>query len=211
MLEIFIKGFIIGALVSAPVGPIGMLTVQRTLNRGRWHGFFTGLGVMTADMIYGFISLVGIGVFSSVLDHEERLVQTVGSVFLVVLGFVIFRKNPLKDWNPYAEQAQTRYLKDYISAFLLGITNIGIMLVYITLFAHFRFNPIADGSGDIGVAMLSLLSGAFLWWFFITGLISRLRRYFNRRGLIIFNRLIGSILMGIGTLGIVLFFLHKMY
>ena len=87
----------------------------------------------------------------------------------------------------------------------------GVLLVLITLFAHFQFNPAADGTGKILFAMLSMASGAMVWWFFITGMISRLRKYFNRKGLIILNRMVGAILIGIGLIGLSVSLFEKLH
>lgn len=202
MLETILKGILIGVLVSAPVGPMGMFTIQRTLSRGRWHGFFTGLGITSSDLIYAFIAMVGVGAFSSFLANEKIILQFIGSIVLIILGFLVFRSNPLKGWTPKMQVEQTKYHLEYISAFLLAIMNIGVLVLFITLFAHFQFNPIAEGKGRVLVAMLSVFSGAVMWWLFMTGVVSRLRKHFNRQGLILLNRVIGSLLMAIGTVGL---------
>lgn len=211
MFNIIVKGAIIGILVSAPVGPMGMLVIQRTLNRDRWHGFFTAVGVLTSDLIYALVTLLGVGVFSSFLDNEESYIRTVGSIVLLLLGMVIFQKNPLKEWTPASVPSETRYARDYVTAFMMSITNMGVMLVFVTLYAHFQFNPVADGTGELFTAMLSMAIGALVWWFFITGMISRLRVYFNRRGLLILNRMVGTILMGIGLTGLIILLFEKLH
>lgn len=203
MLDIIVKGFIIGILVSAPVGPMGMFTIQRTLTKGRWHGFFTGLGVMTSDLIYAFIAMLGVNVFSSFLTNEEHIFQLVGSSIIIILGFFLYRTNPLKGWTPHAQAEQNKFHLEYISAFLLAVVNIGVLFIFITLYAHSQFNPVAEGKGAVLTALLAIFSGALLWWFFMTGFVSRLRKHFNRSGLIIMNRVIGSILMTIGVVGLV--------
>lgn len=202
MLEIIVKGFIIGILVSAPIGPMGMFTIQRTLSKGRWHGFFTGLGVLTSDIIYAFIAMLGVSAFSSFLTNEEKVFQLVGSCVIIVLGFFLYRTNPLKGWTPHMQAEQTKLHLEYISAFLLAIANIGVLFIFITLYARSQFNPISEGKGAVLGAMLSIFSGGLLWWFFMTGLVSRLRKHFNRRGLIVMNRIIGSVLMIAGVVGL---------
>ncbi len=191
-------------LVSAPVGPMGMLTIHRTLNKGRWHGFFTAMGVMCSDLLYAFISLWGVSLFSSFLTYEEKIWQIIGSIFLIILGFFLYRANPLKEWTPQMKQEENKYRRDFITAFAMAVVNVGIFFVFITLFARFQFNPIEEGNGTIFIAMLSIMSGTFLWWFFITWLISRIRKHFSRKGLVILNRTVGSIIMLIGVVGILL-------
>jgi threonine/homoserine/homoserine lactone efflux protein len=100
MIETIYKGFLIGVIVSAPMGPIGILCVQRTLNRGRMHGFITGLGAMVSDLIYAFITLIGMGFVNTILEANEQLLQYVGSLVIVLFGIGIFFTNPLKILKP---------------------------------------------------------------------------------------------------------------
>ena len=96
MFETIVKGFIIGLLVSAPMGPVNMLCVQRTLNKGRWSGFITGLGALLSDLIYALITLLGMSLVEDFLKKNELLIQLTGSVVLIFFGYVVFRTNPLK-------------------------------------------------------------------------------------------------------------------
>lgn len=86
MFETITKGFLIGLLVSAPMGPINMLTIQRTLNRGRWHGFMTGLGATLSDLVYALITLVGLSFVADFFDEYEQIIQILGSVILFFFG-----------------------------------------------------------------------------------------------------------------------------
>ncbi|MFY9362822.1 MAG: LysE family translocator [Dysgonamonadaceae bacterium] len=201
--EIIVKGFIIGLLVASPMGPINMLCIQRTLNRGWKHGFATGIGAMLSDLTYALITLIGVGMVSDFVSNNETTIQLVGSIVLLLFGFGVFRSNPLKGWTPQMRAEETRYMKDFISSFLLTFSNVAIILVFITLYARFQFNPLAEGNVPLIVGMTSIALGALLWWTFITLFVSRLRKYFNRRGLIMLNRLVGTILMVLGAVGII--------
>lgn len=204
MLETIAKGFIIGLLVSSPMGPINMLTIQRTLNRGRWHGFVTGLGAMLSDITYASITLVGLSFVSGFLTAHESGLQWLGSIILIFFGIGVFRTNPLKDWKPDRITGETRYVKDFVSAFLLTLSNAAIILVYVGLYARFSFNPAANGWGSLLAGMGAFVVAALSWWFLLSLFVSRLRRHFNRKGLVLLNRTIGSVLMLVGTGGIVL-------
>lgn len=203
MLKLVIKGLIIGILVSAPMGPIGMLCVQRTLNRGRWHGFFTGLGAMLSDLIYALIMLAGISFAEEFFTKHETLLQISGSIILVLFGYKVLRNNPLKGWTPDFQNGHTRYTKDLITSFIFTLSNVAILLVFITLFARFHFNPMEYGLYGLSVALGSIAIGALLWWFSLTLMVSYLRKHFNRRGLILLNRSVGSILIVIGVVGFI--------
>lgn len=204
MLETIAQGFIIGLLVSLPMGPLNMLTIQRTLNRGRWHGFVTGLGALLSDIIYAFITLVGLGFVSGFLTVHESQLQCLGSIILIFFGIGVYRTNPLKEWKPDRIAGETRYVKDFVSAFLITFSNAAIILVYVGLYARFSFNPAAHGWGSLLAGMGAFVVAALSWWFLLSLFVSRLRKHFNRRGLVLLNRTVGSVLMLVGVAGIVL-------
>ena len=201
MIEIILKGFLIGILVSAPMGPIGMLCVQRTLNRGRLHGFATGLGAMVSDIIYATITLTGISFAENFLNKHEAVIQIVGSVVLIYFGYRVFNNNPLKSNNHQIIKNETRYTKDFLTSFALTLSNAAILLIFITLFARFHYNPTEDGIHMLGIALGTIALGAITWWFFLTLLIGHLSKHFSRRSLILLNRVIGIVLIIIGSIG----------
>ncbi len=201
--EILAKGIIIGILVSAPMGPIGILCIQRTLSRGRWHGFVSGVGAMTSDIVYATITLLGMSVVNDFLTANEKTLQIIGSIVLIFLGISVYRNNPFKGWNPDIQNTDTRYIKDFITSFFLTLSNITIIFVFITLFARFQFNPMDYGAIYIHVYIVSIAIGALLWWFFISTFVSKIRKHFNRRGIVLLNRIVGVLLTLIGFGGFI--------
>lgn len=204
MTILLLKAFAIGLLVSCPMGPINMLCIQRTLNRGRLHGFVSGLGAMLSDFTYALITVLGLSFVSSFLNDNEQIIRLVGSIVLIGFGFGVFRTNPLKGWSPAMQSEETRYVKDFISSFLLTFSNVAIIVVFITMYARFSFNPVDFGKSGLAIAMLFMLAGQLSWWFFMTFFVSRIRRHFHRKGLIFLNRIVGSIFMAIGLGGLIL-------
>lgn len=186
------------------MGPINMLCIQRTLDRGRLHGFVSGMGAMLSDLTYAVITLLGLSFVAPFIDENEQIIQLIGSIVLVGFGFGVFRTNPLKGWSPKMQTEETRYVKDFISSFLLTFSNIAIIVVYISMYARFNFNPIVNGNNVFAISILFMLIGKLCWWFFMTYIVSRIRKHFNRRGLILLNRIVGSILMVVGLGGIIL-------
>lgn len=93
MLGLISKGIVIGVLVSAPMGPIGMLCIQRTLNKGRWHGFVTGLGAALSDVIYAALTCLGMGVVVNFVEANQAPLQLIGSIVLGIFGYYI--SNPI--------------------------------------------------------------------------------------------------------------------
>ena len=203
MLLFILKGILIGLLVSAPMGPIGMLTIQRTLMRGRWHGFATGLGAMLSDLIYAVLTLLAFSKISGFIEDNRVTILWISSIILLIFGFIVFRTNPIKEWSSRILPTETRYLKDFFTSFLLTFTNLTIIFVFLTLYTQLSFNPIREGTLHVIIAIVSIAFGAFNWWFFCTSIVSRVRKHFNRRGLIILNRTIGFIFMIIGLVGLI--------
>ena len=207
MFETIIKGFLIGLLVSAPMGPINMLVIQRTLNRGWKHGFVTAAGAMLSDLAYAVITLIGLSFVADFFDEYEQILQIVGSVILFFFGLRVFNSNPLRDWTPDQVPAETRYIKDFVSSFLLTFSNVAIVLIFMGFYARFSFNPLADGRVFFATGLIAFTVALFVWWFLLTSLVARLRKHFNRRGLVLLNRSVGTVLMLLGVGGIVLTFI----
>lgn len=203
MIETIYKGVIIGIIVSAPMGPIGILCVQRTLSRGRLHGFVTGLGAMVSDLIYATITLIGMGIVDDLLKRNEQPLQYVGSLVIILFGIGIFNTNPLKILQPSKNKNTTRYNQDFITAFLLTLSNVAIVFLFISLFARFHYSPLDTSWLAFAVGLTSIGVGALIWWFFITTYVSKLKRYFNRRSLKLFNRAVGILLVVLGVMGII--------
>ncbi|MBF6597103.1 MAG: LysE family transporter [Fermentimonas sp.] len=203
MLETITKGFIIGLFVSSIMGPINILTIQRTLNRGRWHGMASGFGAMLSDITYATITLLGMSIVSGFMNEYESQIFLFGSVILILFGFGVYRSNPLKGWQPDELPKESRYLKDFASTFLLTFSNATIILALVGLYTRFSFNPILEGTNSLLVALTSFSAAALLWWFMLTTLVSRLRKRFKRKGLVILNRVVGTIIVAIGIIGIV--------
>ncbi len=205
MIYIIIKGLFIGFLSSAPMGPVGMLCVQRTLNEGRKNGLITGIGAVVGDMLIALLAIIaalGMGFSTEFIQQHEGPLKVIGSIVLIVFGYVVFNKNPSKSLTKLKENKISSW-KVFISSFFLTISNIATLFLYIALFA--RFNVI-DADKPFGYDLISILFigiGAFLWWLLVTYLVSKLRSHFNPRGLQIFNKIIGSLLILLGVAGII--------
>lgn len=205
MIYIVIQGLFIGFLSSAPMGPVGMLCVQRTLNEGKKEGLITGLGAVVGDMLIALLAVVaalGLGFNTEFIQQHEGPLKVVGSIVLIVFGYITFNKNPSKNLTKLKEKTIS-YWKLFVSSLILTISNIATLFLYIALFA--RFNVI-DATKPFGYDMITIFFigvGAMLWWLLVTYFVNKLRRRFNPRGLQIFNKIIGLILIGLGIAGII--------
>ncbi|WP_419033636.1 LysE family translocator [Dysgonomonas gadei] len=205
MVYIIIKGLFIGFLSSAPMGPVGMLCIQRTLNEGRKNGLITGIGAVVGDMLIALLAIVaalGLGFSTEFIQQHEGPLKVVGSIILIVFGYIVFNKNPSKSLTKLKEKSVSTWTV-FISSLILTVSNIATLFLYIALFA--RFNVI-DADKPFGYDLITILFigiGAFLWWLLVTYFVNKLRSRFNPRGLQIFNKIIGLLLIALGVAGIV--------
>lgn len=184
------------------MGPIGMLVIQRTLGKGRWPAFFTGLGASLSDFIYCLLTGLGISFITDFIDKHQFALQVVGGVVLMIFGIYLFRKNPVRDLKSADQQQANSFWTDFVSGFFLTFSNPLILFFIIGLFARFNFIQVDYGPHHYITAYLSIIFGALLWWYGITTLVSRLRKRINVRSLWLINRIIGSVLMVMAVVGV---------
>lgn len=197
-----LRGILIGILVSAPMGPIGVLCIQRTLNRGRISGLFTGIGASISDLIYAILTGFGISMIIDFIESYELLIQIFGSIVLACFGLYIYRQNPAKNINLKKPNA-TNHVQDMVSAFFLTLSNPLILFLFIGLFARFNVFLPESQFHDYITGYVSIIIGAILWWLTITYFVNKVRSKFNLRSLWIINRCIGTIIMFMSAFGFV--------
>ena len=189
------KGIIIGVLASAPMGPVGILCVQRTLNKGRWYGFVTGLGATASDLIYALITGFGMSFVMDLVNNTQNrfFLQILGSIMLLIFGIISFRSNPTKNMHQ-SGMTKGSYVHNGITAFLVTLSNPLIILLFMAVFAQLAF-IIPGHPVEMSIGYVSIMGGAILWWFGLTWLIDKIRTKFEDYGIIIINKIIGSIVI----------------
>lgn len=202
MLELYYTGIIIGIIVSSPMGPIGMLCIQRTLSKGRLSGFISGLGAALSDLIYAAATGLFMGLVVNFVEAHQRPLQIFGSIVLAVFGYYLFQSNPVKSLHRNQELKQT-LVQDFVTAFFLTFSNVLIVFLFIGLYARFGF-VLPEHSLQMTVSgLVGVFTGAVLWWLFITFIVSLMRRWFNIRGLKIMNRIVGSVILILAVFGFI--------
>lgn len=203
MPEFILKGIIIGLSISVPLGPIGMLTIQRTLHKGRKFGFFTGLGATTSDLVYIILTLFFLNFIEQFIEDQKLIIQVGGSIIIALFGLYIFRSNPAAQ-PKFKDPANENLFKDYITSFLLTFSNPLIIFVMIALFARFGFGATEVKWYELSAGIASILAGAVIWWSVLTFFASKFRKFLNMRGLKLINIVTGTIIMLIGCAGLIL-------
>jgi Putative threonine efflux protein len=201
MLDTIIKGLFIGILVSAPMGPIGVLCIQRTLREGRLHGFISGIGATFSDLVYAIISGLGVSFIMDFIQQNHYPLQIAGSLLLLVAGYFIYKSNPAKKLL-IQDEKKSPYWKNFISSFFINLSNIGILFFFIAMFARFNFiDPVHSSQNIIGIISIGI--GTIIWWLLISTIVDKVRTRFNPRGLKVFNNILGVVLILIGIVGII--------
>lgn len=200
MLGIIYKGVAIGVLVSAPMGPIGMLCIQRTLSKGRWPGFLSGLGAALSDVIYATLTALGMGFVVNFVEANQAPLQLFGSVVLGLFGYYIYRSNPVRRIQKKGEKRLSP-AQDFLTAFLLTFSNVLIVLLYLGLFARFGFILPEHSAWMTLSGIAGIGAGAILWWFGITYVVAKLRKWFNVRGIWVLNRVVGAVILALSVIG----------
>ncbi|MDY0019523.1 MAG: LysE family transporter [Anaerolineae bacterium] len=194
-IALLFKGILIGFSIAAPVGPIGMLCMRRTLAKGRVTGIATGLGAATADAVYGCIGALGLTWVSGFLVDQQMWLRLIGGLFLCVLGVQTFLSNPTEET---ASAKGEGLLGAYASTFFLTLTNPMTILSFAAIFAGLG---IGNTQGDYLAAMLVVLGvfiGSATWWLTLSGGVSLLRVKVTPEGLRWINRTSGIIIAGFG-------------
>ncbi|MCM1067637.1 MAG: LysE family transporter [Muribaculaceae bacterium] len=203
ILYILPRGLAIGLLISAPMGPIGMLVIQRTLGKGRWPGFFTGVGAGLSDLVYCLLTGFCLSFMTSFLDTHQLIIQLVGSIVLAIFGLYLFRKNPTRSLRA-ADVKASNYWSDFVTGFLLTFSNPLILFFIIGLFARFNFIMPEFGIHHHIIAYFTIFAGALIWWYAVSTLVSRLGKRINVRSLRLINRIIGMLLIIMSVIGFVM-------
>ena len=182
-----------------------MLCIQRTLSKGRWHGFVSGLGAALSDVFYAAVTGLSVGLIIDLINVYQKPIEIFGSIVLGVFGVFIIRSNPMKNLKKHRE-SKSSYIQDFITSFLLTLSNILIVLLFLGLFARFTFALPTNSFWGIINGLGGIAAGAVVWWFAVTYFVSKMRRWFNIRGIILLNRTVGIIILVLSFAGLVLSF-----
>lgn len=194
-INIFAKGIILGFSIAAPVGPIGVLCIRKTLQFGRLSGLFSGLGAAAADTAYGIVAAFGLTFISSFLLAGQFWLQLVGGIFLIYLGLKTFCSKAAETNNSISHKT---LLGDFISTFFLTITNPMTIFSYLAVFAGLG---LADTTSDYASACLLVFGvflGSALWWLILSEGITLFRNKISQQAMKWINRFAGTIIIVFG-------------
>jgi threonine/homoserine/homoserine lactone efflux protein len=197
----FVRGLLIGLSVAATIGPMSILCIQRTMSKGFFYGLVSGVGIATADGLYGCVAGFGLTIVAAFLVQQQTWVHVVGGLFLLYLGIKTLLSKPAER----AAQATptTNFAGAYVTTLLLTLTNPLTILSFAAIFAG-----LGVGSGRQNNSMSALLVvmgvflGSLLWWCLLTGGVSLLRTRFTPRWLLWMNRISGCVITIFGLIAL---------
>jgi len=203
-MPLYLKGLLIGFSIAAPVGPIGILCIRRTLAEGRLSGLVTGLGAATADAIYGSIAGFGITLISAFLLQQQQWIRLIGGAFLCYLGIKTFFARPAESTSSLRPG---NLLGNYVSTFFLTLTNPLTILSFAAIFAGLGLGMAAGDLTAAGFLVAGVLTGSALWWLLLSGGASLARRQVSPVLMRWVNRASGLTILGFGVGALISLFL----
>lgn len=195
-MELILKGMLIGIIASAPMGPVGVLCIRRTLNKGRWYGFVTGVGACVSDIIYAMVTGLGMSFVMDLITNPTNKfwLQISGSIVLLVFGLYCWKSDPTNNVHPSGKNGKGSLVHNAFTAFLVTFSNPLIILLFMASFAQFAF-VIPNHPIEMTLGYASIVGGALAWWYGLTWLVDKVRNKFDENGIRIINKIIGSVVI----------------
>lgn len=201
MLLDIIKAFIVGICASAPIGPIAILVIQKSLSGGHKAGFIAGLGACVVDTIYAVAAIFALAVVQEFIYTHQNIILIVGGIVVAMLGVSMSFSDPFRKVKKNSGSSVS--LTDFMQSLIMGFSNPGAVFVILALFAFFGLADESPHNWSVMPIILSVSAGSVVYWFCVTWLLSHFRKKFEIRTILWINRVTGAIiiLIGIALLG----------
>jgi threonine/homoserine/homoserine lactone efflux protein len=200
----FLKGLILGFSIAAPVGPIGILCIRRTLQYGRFSGFVSGLGAAVADAIYAVIAAFGLTFVSNFLIAGQFWFRLLGGIFLLYLGWRIFFA---KTKSKTTDVSHTTLVNDFISTFFLTLTNPMTILSFLAIFAALGLSSLHGSYFEGSTLILGVFLGSAVWWLILSEGVTLFRKKVSEKVMLWINRIAGMLIAAFGIVALLTAFL----
>jgi threonine/homoserine/homoserine lactone efflux protein len=198
-LEILLKGIILGLTVSMPLGPIGIILINRTIKRGLLSGFFSGLGLATADTLLAGLAALGYTVILGFINEERFIISIIAGLIIIGIGLKIYLSNPVKDIRN-REKANKSLWRDYYSVFVLSISNPYTIFIFVAFFSGVHIGGNVKPEFVPFFLIPGVLIGTITWWFFLSYFVSRFKKNIRLRVIVRVNKVAGIVVIVIGII-----------
>jgi threonine/homoserine/homoserine lactone efflux protein len=189
-LHFLFEGILIGGAVSVPLGPLGMLCVQRTVNKNWEAGLLSGLGIAIADTLYAVIAGFSLSIIIEFIRGYEFYFKIIGLLVLVLLGIYTFNSNPTKEIRKYKRRGSS-YVQDFITTFLIALTNPLAIFAFLAIFSGYSIVLKLSQWVEALMMIAGIFIGATFWWIVLTGFTNLFRHKFTINTLEWANKIIG--------------------
>lgn len=197
--DIFIKGIMLGLIVSIPLGPIGIILINRTIKRGLLSGFFSGLGLGTADVIQAIIAILGLSLVIGFIREERFILSLFSGIVIIFAGLKIYFSNPVRDFRN-RDMANKSLWRDYYSVLALSVTNPYTVLIFVAFFSGFPLRTEIRPEMVPVILVTGIFTGTMAWWASLSWVVSRFRNRIRLKTIVKINRTAGIIITLIGIL-----------
>lgn len=204
---LILRGVFIGVVASIPLGPVGVLCVQRTLSKNQKSGFVSGLGAALADTFFATVAFFSLAVVLSFIEENLTLIKVIGGLCIMIVGVTIFMSNPVVQIRRN-RAGKSNLWQDFISVFFVTLANPAFILIFIALFAAFGFSEDTLGAAKGLLMIAGVFGGASLWWFTLTFVVNLFRKKFRPRHLLWINRISGTAIVVLGAAAVLLMFVN---
>jgi threonine/homoserine/homoserine lactone efflux protein len=185
-------------VASAPVGPVALMCIRRSLERGRLYGFIAGIGAATADTLYATVAAFGLVMISNFVVEQVRWIQWGGGLLLVMFGvLMIFARAPVSGRKPPGN-----HFSSFGKAFVITLANPAAFIAFTAIFAAFGFVDINENTPEAFLLIAGVLTGALLWWFGLCSASSRFRKRVQLPDVNTIKRIEGIILLLFGLVAL---------
>lgn len=195
-----------GFLLSIPLGPIGIICIQRTLGKGRLSGFISGLGAASADTLLAITAGLGLSFVINFIKGNPIIIKLAGGIILIVLGIRIFFKSPVKQIREKKSKKNSLYT-DYLSVLMLTLSNPIALFVFIAVFAGLNMVKVSHNFLFNIFVFTGILIGTSLWWFILTSFVNVYQDKFSLKNLWWLNKITGALIFIFGMLALLSIFL----
>lgn len=193
-----LKGFLVGICASAPLGPVAILMVQKSLSKGHKAGFVSGLGATVSDTTYAMIAIFALAIVQRFIEDHQNMILLVGGVVLVLVGISMAFSNPFKN-KKRKKRDMTASPKDFGQAVAMAFSNPGAIFIMFTLFAFFGLAKTSPQSWKVAPIILSVSAGSVTYWFCMSWLISRFSHRISMKTVVWINRIAGALVVIVGV------------
>lgn len=196
-IEVLIKGIVLGLAVSMPLGPIGIILINRTIKRGVLSGIFSGLGLGTADTFLAILAGLGFSVILAFIKQEKFIISIIAGVLITAAGLKVYMSNPVKDFRN-KEKANKSLWRDFYSVFMLAITNPYTILLFVAFYSGIHIQGNMKPELVPFLLVPGVFIGAMAWWSSLSFFVSRFKHKIHLRAMVKINKVAGIIITGIG-------------